>query len=192
LPEHYFGDVDRRFGDRERRQRGIDRRRGKGSIAGYTARSRYHVRVKPRKRPLILAVLSLWPLLGLVVSPVFLFTSSHPELADSLSARPEMGLWHSIAYYTGPVGVAITGFSLMFGTGIVGFGLWWYQQWARVALIGIAGADVLWGVYEIIRSLVRLHAFDFGAAIFIAIYAIPLVYLQSRKIRVLFQRPQRA
>jgi len=39
LPERYFGDVDRRFGDREQRQRGIDRRRAKGSIDGNSAES---------------------------------------------------------------------------------------------------------------------------------------------------------
>jgi hypothetical protein len=81
---------------------------------------------------------------------------------------------------------------MLLGAGIVGLGLWLYQQWARLALIGVAGANVLWGVYEIIRSLIRLHSFDFGAALFVAIYAIPLVYLQSRKIRILFRRSQPA
>jgi hypothetical protein len=128
-------------------------------------------------------------MLGLIVSPVFLVTTSHPELSDSLAATPEMGLWHSIAYSFGPAGVALTGFFLMLGTGIVGIGLWLYQQWARFALIGIAGANVLWGTYEIVRSLLRLHSFDFGTAVFVAIYMIPLFYLQSRRIKILFGRP---
>jgi hypothetical protein len=93
----------------------------------------------------MLAILSLWLMLGLVVSPVFLFTSSHPELSDSLASTPEMGLWHSIAHSFGPAGVALTGFLLMLGAGIVGVGLWLYQQWARFALIGVAGANMLWG-----------------------------------------------
>jgi hypothetical protein len=131
-------------------------------------------------------------MLGFVVSPVFLFTSSHAELADSLSTKPEMGLWHYIASSYGPSGVAITGFAMLLGTGIVGLGLWMYQQWARLIFIGIAGAGVLWGIYEVVGSLIRLHVFDFGAALGIAINIIPLVYLQSRKIRLLFQRPQAA
>jgi hypothetical protein len=45
----------------------------------------------------------------------------------------------------GPAGVAITGFAILLGAGIVGLGLWLYQQWARLALIGVAGANVLWG-----------------------------------------------
>jgi hypothetical protein len=115
-----------------------------------------------------------------------------PELADSLSASPEMGLWHHIASSFGPAGVAITGFVMLLGAGIVGLGLWLYQQWARLIVIGIAGVDVLWGIYEVVGSLIRPHAFDFGAALGVAIYAIPLVYLQSRKIRILFHRPQEA
>lgn len=148
----------------------------------------YEVRVKTRKRPLILALLSLWLMLDLVVSPVFLFTSSHPELSDSLAATPEMGLWHAIALHFGPAGVALTGFFLMLGEGVVGVGLWLYQQSARYAVFGIAGVNVLWGVDEIARSLIQRHAFDFGTAFFVAIYTIPLVYLQSRAIRNLFER----
>jgi hypothetical protein len=34
---------------------------------------------------------------------------------------------------------------MLLGAGIVGLGLWLYQQWARLALIGVAGANVLWG-----------------------------------------------
>jgi len=126
-------------------------------------------------------------MLGLIASPVFLFTGLHPELADSLSARSEMGLWHSIAYSTGPAGVAITGFSLMLGTGILGLGLWLYQEWARLILTAVFGANVLWGIYEILSPLLRRNACDFGAAIGVVIYAFPLVYLQLGKIRILFR-----
>lgn len=104
------------------------------------------------KRPLFVTVLSMWLMIGGLLSPLFLIGSNNSELADRLVTQPNMGLWSFVAQHSGALGVALFGTTLMLVPGVVGFGLWRMRTWARTATIVISVVNVLWGTTAVIRT----------------------------------------
>jgi hypothetical protein len=147
----------------------------------------YDFTVNDRKRPLFLTIFAGWLMLSGLVSPVFLVIACDQNFADSLASRPEMGAWQFIANHFGSAGVALVGFFMMLSAGIIGFGLWRMYPWARLAVIGIAGASTLWGGYEIIRTILAHNRVDLVMLIAWLIYAVPIYYFQRRNLKLLFE-----